>query len=68
MKKTMKKKTRSFANRFYQAAITVLGFGSTLMFMACYAPPPSELQYADLDEVVDSTDEQIFADSTSFTN
>ncbi|MBQ9669106.1 MAG: hypothetical protein IJV45_10270 [Prevotella sp.] len=52
------KKSRTFANRFYQFAITILGFGSTMMFMACYAPPPSELQYMDSDEeVLDSVAE-----------
>lgn len=52
----MKKKVNCWYNRFLTVALTVLGFGSTLMFMACYAPPPSELRYMDADEAIQMAD------------
>ena len=55
---------QSLATRFYRVALTLLGFGSTLMFMACYAPPPSELQYMDDDEVA-ATDSTVVDDEQS---
>ena len=55
---------QSLATRFYRVALTLLGFSSTLMFMACYAPPPSELQYIDDDEVA-ATDSTIVDDEQS---
>lgn len=60
----MRKMKQSFATRFYRVVLTLLGFGSTLMFMACYAPPPSELQYIDDDEVA-ATDSTIVDDEQS---
>ena len=50
----MEKRIRHWYNRLLTLVLTVLGFGSSLMLMACYAPPPTELRYDDPDEIVDT--------------
>lgn len=63
----MEKKIRHWYDRLLTVALTVLGFGSTLMFMACYAPPPAEVRYMDDEEVVDTLPIDASADDGSVT-
>ena len=63
----MEKTIRHWYNRLLTVGLTVLGFGSTLMFMACYAPPPAELRYIDNEEVVDTLSLDEAADDGSIT-
>ena len=53
----MKRKNRRLQNRLLTGLLYALGFASPLMLVACYAPPTSQLQYVDADEVSDSIDE-----------
>lgn len=49
-----KEKRRQFGNKLLARLLTILGFSSTFAFMACYGPPPEDLEYVDVAEEVDS--------------
>jgi len=41
----MEKRFRKWYDKLLSRLLTILGFSSTFAFMACYAPPPEELDY-----------------------
>lgn len=41
----MKKTFRKWYDKLLSRLLTILGFSSTFAYMACYAPPPEELDY-----------------------
>ena len=63
----MEKRIRHWYNRLLTVVLTVLGFGSSLMFMACYAPPPTELRYIEDEEVVDTVPLETSSDDVTVT-
>ncbi|MBQ3631420.1 MAG: hypothetical protein II949_09305 [Prevotella sp.] len=63
----MEKRIRHWYNRLLTVVLTVLGFGSSLMFMACYAPPPTELRYMEDEEVVDTVPLETSSDDGTVT-
>lgn len=58
-----------FCNRLIRRLLTILGFGTSFVFMACYGPAPSHGSYEDDSEVFavvgDSVDDEVVADSTA---
>jgi len=61
---------RRLFNKMVPKLLTLLGFSSTLAFMACYGPAPAhynEVEFADTTEVMDESVEvgdSIVSDST----
>jgi hypothetical protein len=54
----MKARLRRICNKLLTSLLTLLGFGCTFAFMACYGPPPQEVKYMDEAEVVNSISEE----------
>lgn len=50
----MKKRIRRLYNKLLTMLLTLLGFGSTFAFMACYGPPPQNVNYIDTPADIDS--------------
>lgn len=44
----MKRGIKKWYNKLLTQLLTLLGFGSTFTFMACYGPPPDELDYLEV--------------------
>jgi hypothetical protein len=49
----MKKTYRKVCNKIVTRVLTLLGFCSTFVFMACYGPAPTKFDYADMADSVD---------------